>query len=442
MNGYALSLYTYGIYALKMVLAIMVFTRLFRRREHFVWLNIISFSLLAVLLLGISFVPYLLENTAIEYFGYMEITLAVAAIVAACFDARPIDYVFHIVSASFLAAAASSLRQVVVDAAGAMLGVAVNLESGSVDDIALTLGTTLVIYTLVFWTISKRMGESAETHLGWGYLVFVGTATTIATLLSLIVNMVPSNSWSHLLLGVSLMLFFVMTLYVQYTIFIKQQAELEKIKSEAEKETIRLMSVETYKQYYKLKESMDVINIKVHDMKHQLAALRHGGSIDPGHLKEVENAIAIYDSTVKTGSEALDVVLTEKSLVCSAKKIRLSIVADGEQLGFISVADIYSLFGNIMDNAIEYTETVPEEKRFVRLTVKTVRRMLVVHEENWFEGELRMENGFPVTHKEDSLSHGYGVKSISFIAEKYGGYTDIKTADGLFSIDVVIPIDE
>lgn len=41
---------------------------------------------------------------------------------------------------------------------------------------------------------------------------------------------------------------------------------------------------------------------------------------------------------------------------------------------------------------------------------------------NYFSGTRRMEDGFPVTTKtEEEGFHGYGMKSMRLIAEKYGG---------------------
>lgn len=59
------------------------------------------------------------------------------------------------------------------------------------------------------------------------------------------------------------------------------------------------------------KETIEIINIKCHDMKHQIAALR--GQADPVVLDELEKAINLYDGAVKTGNDALDILLAEKA---------------------------------------------------------------------------------------------------------------------------------
>ena len=72
------------------------------------------------------------------------------------------------------------------------------------------------------------------------------------------------------------------------------------------------------------------------------------------NLKELEQSIRIYDSIVKTGNEILDTLLSEKSLICEARDITMHCVIDGKKLFFMDSIDIYALFGNAIDNAIEW----------------------------------------------------------------------------------------
>ena len=70
--------------------------------------------------------------------------------------------------------------------------------------------------------------------------------------------------------------------------------------------------------------------------------------------------ISIYDSMLKTGNEALDVIFAEKSLVCRKNDIKLNCMIDGAKLSFMENTDIYALFGNLMDNAIEAIEKLKD----------------------------------------------------------------------------------
>ena len=80
--------------------------------------------------------------------------------------------------------------------------------------------------------------------------------------------------------------------------------------------------------------------------------------------------IDIYDSMLKTGNEALDVIFAEKSLLCRKNDIKLNCIIDGAKLSFMETADIYVLFGNLMDNAMEAVEKLSDvDKRIVSVNV-------------------------------------------------------------------------
>ena len=75
----------------------------------------------------------------------------------------------------------------------------------------------------------------------------------------------------------------------------------------------RVMAEER-KQYEHNRESINLINMRCHDLKHQLANL--SGRLTDEEVKSLQEAMNIYDSTIKTGNEVLDVVLYENQLAC------------------------------------------------------------------------------------------------------------------------------
>lgn len=200
---------------------------------------------------------------------------------------------------------------------------------------------------------------------------------------------------------------------------------------------------ERHKAQYELtRENADLINRKCHDLKHQVAALRmvEDRSQRNRYLDDLERSVMIYDSNVKTGNQLLDTLLTEKSLLCEQRGITWSCVADGERLGFIDPVDLYALFGNALDNAIESSLRLTDpERRVVSLTVSVRGDLVVIQVENCYDGELNLSQGLPMTSKHDTQNHGYGMRSIRAIAEKYGGSLSIDTRDQIFRLSVLIP---
>ena len=183
----------------------------------------------------------------------------------------------------------------------------------------------------------------------------------------------------------------------------------------------------------------DAINVKCHDIRHQIAALGEKGY--QASLKEIGGLVSIYDTHVRSENTALDVVLSNKSLACLNKEITLLCMADGRQLQFMADAEVYALFGNILDNAMEAVSRLEDrEQRLISLTVTVREAFLVIEEENYYEGELVFSEGLPVTSKQDKAYHGFGMQSIRMLTEKYEGDLQMDSNDGLFRLSILLPI--
>ena len=195
------------------------------------------------------------------------------------------------------------------------------------------------------------------------------------------------------------------------------------------------------KQYEQKKETVELINVKCHDMRHQIDLLeKRGKGMDPQELDKMRELINIYDSSVQTGNETLDILLTERSLYCEKYGIRLSCIVDGSKLDFMSVSDICSLFGNALENAIRAVEILEDpEERIISLKVQEKNGMLLIRADNSFRGNLVFDGDLPQTTKKKDGYHGYGLKSIQMVAKKYAGVMRIQT-DEQFVLTVMIPI--
>ena len=199
------------------------------------------------------------------------------------------------------------------------------------------------------------------------------------------------------------------------------------------------------RQYQMSRENIEAINIKCHDLKHQIRELASGGAaVDGSVLDDISREVGVYDSVVKSGNVALDTILTEKSLYCEKHGITLSCIADGEALGFVEPTELYSFFGNALDNAIEAVERLGDpERRSIALVVKHIGGMVSVHVENYFDGRVEFSGeGLPRTRKDDPASHGFGVRSMRMIIEGRGGSLTCRAVDDVFHLDALIPVPE
>lgn len=208
-------------------------------------------------------------------------------------------------------------------------------------------------------------------------------------------------------------------------------------KDEIELSVLKHMLYESQHQYEESKESIDIINVKCHDLRHQLSALK--GKVDKEELSRISAAIDIYDGSFKTGNDALDVVLTEKSLLCRNKDIRLTCMLDGTLLSRMKESDIYSLFGNAMENAVNGVSGLDEDKRVISIRQVKRQNFGIIIIENFYQGTISLADGLPVTEK-DSNFHGFGMKSMKMIVEKYGGEIGVTVSDDIFGLEIILPL--
>lgn len=210
-----------------------------------------------------------------------------------------------------------------------------------------------------------------------------------------------------------------------------------------ELEAVQSVLQNQYVQYKQSRESIELINYKYHDLKHQIAFLR--SESDPAKREEflnrMEEEIRQYEAQNKTGNKVLDTVLTTKSLYCAKHGITFTCVADGTLLDFMDVMDICSIFGNALDNAIECELKIADkEKRLIHVTVSKQKNFLILRFENYYEEALQYQEGKLVTTKKDKEYHGYGLKSIRYTVNKYEGAVSIDTNGNWFELKILIPM--
>ena len=205
-----------------------------------------------------------------------------------------------------------------------------------------------------------------------------------------------------------------------------------------------MLWAERKSQFNLSRENVALINQKCHDLKHQINALRFlpENKEREDRLNEIEKSVMIYDSVVETGNDAIDTVLTEKSLICERNRITFTCMADGKCLDFIDVIDLYTIFGNILDNAIECCSQLERpEQRIISISIFSKANLVFIQCENYYEHEIIFKNGLPVSTKAANGYHGFGINGIRQTAEKYNGILSLETDDHIFLLRIMFPLD-
>lgn len=287
-------------------------------------------------------------------------------------------------------------------------------------------------------TIARWMPDKGTYHTGPRQLTFALVLWTISLGANLFWALwaPPSDqiaSWALLIL---IKFYCATVLYLQHGLFQKSAIRQELA-------MMNTLWMQHKAQYDLSKETIALINRKCHDMKHQIRALEAAcaGGAREQYLQEIEQSVRIYDVLAKTGNEVLDTVLTEKSLFCEASGIQANCVADGRLLDFMDPVDLYTIFGNALDNAIESVSAIEDRtRRIIDVQVFSEKQMLVIQIINPIGQELTFDaEDLPVSTKEPNGYHGFGLRSIRHTAEKYGGFMTVKAEDGVFYLRLLLP---
>ena len=180
-----------------------------------------------------------------------------------------------------------------------------------------------------------------------------------------------------------------------------------------------------------------MINIKCHYFRHQIREFGNNQKIDNEAINNLNKLIRIYDSIYHTENEALNVILNGKTLLCNNKSIRFTCIVDGNALNFIENEDIYSLFGNLIDNSIEAINQLDDNEKIISLKIKQVGNIVSISIKNGYKGKIQMENNLPLSKKEDNIHHGFGMKSIKMVCEKYNENLKLNIENNIFIVTIL-----
>lgn len=298
------------------------------------------------------------------------------------------------------------------------------------------------VYLVVYILESQHMQKGRNLGISERELfssILIAAASFFISNISFIYKDTPFSG------GVGMGILYIRTLvdFAGFVILFAQQDKWQELHMRRELEAINHILKQQYGQYQLSRENIEMLNRKYHDMKHQINMIRMES--DPvkkeEYLEEMERGIKMYEAQNKTGNSVLDTILTNKSIYCVQNGINFTCVADGTLLKFIDVMDICSIFGNVLDNAIESVEKLDDiDLRLIRLAVFTQNDFLMIRVENYCVSEPIMDEGLPITTKEDKQLHGYGIKSIRLAVEKYNGSLTIHSQNQWFTIRILIPI--
>lgn len=417
----------------ELLLATSVYVFKLRKRNHFwLWL-VLCLSCFIGFAYSWSLIPYINSVTSI-IFSILFFFIAFFGLIGslmACFKV-------NIQAAMFLGTAGYAMQHFTYKLIQIVIG---SIEKGIPSFVDNNYGiygiyASFVIISLpIFYNMFGKKIHNNET------LIIKDSRLLIISIILIICTVILNLIYESFVKVSNLTLFIVGCLFDMVCCFLTLFIEFEMLKSKEISEAyIQMKTIwESEKKQLEIsKENMDYMKILAHDLKHELNESTL--LISKDKVDELNHRIAAFGNSIKTGNDILDLVIAERTLIVQKENINLSIIADGSVLSNMKQSDCYSLFMNIMDNAIDAVKELPKDQREISLAVRESMGMILIHEVNPFKGTLNFKDGLPQTTKRDSMYHGFGTKSIKGIVDSYSGDCEISIKDNnIYVLNILLP---
>lgn len=292
--------------------------------------------------------------------------------------------------------------------------------------------STVAIYTLLFFIFSFHQDPRDYAKLQRGIII-------ISSLILFVICIFVIQFFEFYRSEVSFhyyVLFVILDTTCCISIYLIQKISYTSAKKAIETEIFK----NRINQYESMQNVIEVMNIRIHDLKHQLHKIEKENSASPEAIMQLNETISKYKSFSRCGNDVIDAILTEKNIKFEKESIIFTYFLNGKLFDNFSTLDIHSIFGNALDNAIEFLITLPKENRFLTIRSFEKGNIAKVSFENTYIGKPKFnKQGLLDTTKDNSMYHGFGLKSIKSIMKKYNGSMSITIEDNTFKLQLLFP---
>lgn len=186
-----------------------------------------------------------------------------------------------------------------------------------------------------------------------------------------------------------------------------------------------------------------------HDYKNHLIAIQ--GLINDNAYEQLKQYV-IYQqeilpqtfSTINTGHNIIDALLTDKYTVSQHEKIKFTYSVILPKPFPISDVELTGILGNLLDNAIDACKilhNLPEKSPYIHVSIMPKRNMLHFLVENSSPGNyLYDSDGHLTTTKPQKELHGNGLMHVSHIVKEHNGFCKVIAKPNYFTVNVYIPL--
>lgn len=205
-----------------------------------------------------------------------------------------------------------------------------------------------------------------------------------------------------------------------------------------EKDAILLKEQLLEEQYIAMMKNRQVI----HDMKNHLLLLQKYDKEQQWeklhkYLEEISEDVFEDSTKIWTGNVVVDMIINSKKLYAEERTVKVEIDTEVVSRFPINNREIISLFGNLLDNAIEACEKMKKNEKWIHIKIQKHHELLSIEIENSIEEVPKERKGELLSNKISQGVHGYGVKNIKQIVNKHDGTYSHQIKENSFLTSIV-----
>lgn len=156
------------------------------------------------------------------------------------------------------------------------------------------------------------------------------------------------------------------------------------------------------------------------------------------YISGLKKQIGKTERIIKSNNIVVDAILNQKYIVAKNSNITMSFIIGDLSKLLLSDEDIVTILANALDNAIEACILNKKEKTIkVKITHENYETIISI--QNTVDEDVEIQNNTVKTTKQHSLEHGYGIKNIKTVLQKYEHIFILRSEKNWFKLTIVLP---
>lgn len=208
-----------------------------------------------------------------------------------------------------------------------------------------------------------------------------------------------------------------------------------------EKEFLIMRDEMVTQRFHELESVMEQNRQLSHDLKNHFIILKGYGK--EGNCEGICNYIDGVEKeyfSVKVcswiGNSVADMLIEQKRVQAEKERIAFDIEIVPIEEWLFTDNDTCSLLGNLLDNAIDACKRIEQNDKWILLQIEIQKNFLFIKISNSIDEMPVMKKGIPVSTKQNKKRHGYGLKSVERIVNKYNGVITFRIEQNIFEVDI------